>query len=135
MITSILATVLLLMTAAAEENPVPVTVPAHLHLAEAVLCEKIDNFKPVNPSLVFSVSLGKVTCFTEFDVVPQKMEVYHDWIKKDKSIFRKKLLLKPPRWSSISTIQLREADKGPWRVEVRDAGENLITTLRFSITE
>ena len=106
-----------------------------LHLSEAVICESLDNFKPLNPSAVFSVQMGSVMCFTAFDRVPTQTSIYHDWIRQDKLIFRKKLVLKPPSWSSVSSIQLREADKGPWRVEIRDNDGNLLRTLRFSITD
>jgi len=106
-----------------------------LHLAEAVMCEGIVNFKPLHRSAVFAVATGSITCFTAFDVVPDTVEVYHDWIKRDTVVYRKKLVLKPPNWSSISSIKLREDDKGPWRVEIRDPEGRLMTLLRFSVTE
>jgi hypothetical protein len=109
--------------------------PTSLNLAQALMCETIENFKPVNPSAVFPVSQGTVMCFTDFDVVPRETEIYHVWIKRDTLVYRKRLILKPPRWASVSSIKLREADKGPWRVEVRDAAGRLLTTVRFSITE
>lgn len=108
---------------------------SQLNLARALLCETIDNFKPVNRNTVFPVSRGTVMCFTEFNVVPQETELYHIWIKRDVLVYRKPLVLKPPRWASVSSIKLREADKGPWRVEVRDAANRLYAILRFSITE
>lgn len=74
-------------------------------------------------------------CFTAFDHVPEQTSIFHDWIRQDKLVFRKKLVLKPPRWSSVSSIQLREADKGVWRVEIRDADGNFLRVLRFSITD
>jgi hypothetical protein len=53
----------------------------------------------------------------------------------DKLSTKKKLVLKPPRWSTFSSIQLREADKGPWRVEITDDDENILRILRFSIVD
>jgi len=106
-----------------------------LHLAEAVMCEGVVNFKPVQRSAVFSVATGSITWFTAFDVVPDTVEVYHDWIKRDTAVYRKKLVLKPPNWSSISSIKLREGDQGPWRVEIRDPEGRLMSLLRFSVTE
>lgn len=108
---------------------------ADLHLKTGVMCETVENFRPVNVSTVFSVRMGRVMCFTEFDHVPAQMEIYHDWIKRSELVFRKKLVLRPPQWSSVSSIQLREADKGPWRVEIRSASGQLIELLRFSITD
>ncbi len=105
------------------------------NLVQAVLCESIENFKPVNSSAVFPVAQGTVMCFTAFDLVPHEIELYHIWIQRDELVYRKRLILKPPRWASVSSIKLREADKGPWRVEVRDADGRLYAILRFSITE
>ena len=106
-----------------------------LRLSEAVICETLEAFSPLNPSVVFSVTAGSVMCFTAFDHVPEQTSIFHDWIRQDKLVFRKILVLKTPRWSSVSSIQLREADKGPWRVEVRDADGNYLHILRFSITD
>lgn len=106
-----------------------------LQLSDAVICENLEAFKPLNPSVVFSVTMGSVMCFTAFDHVPKQTSIFHDWIRRDKLVFRKILLLKTPSWASVSSIQLREADIGAWRVEVRDADGNLLRTLRFSITD
>lgn len=106
-----------------------------LQLSEAVICETLEGFKPLNPSVVFSVKTGSVMCFTAFEHVPEETSIFHDWIRQDKLVFRKKLILKTPRWSSVSSIQLREADKGSWRVEIRDADGNFLRILRFSITD
>jgi hypothetical protein len=115
----------------------PLTAPDQkvLHMAQAIMCETIENFKPVNRSVVFPVSHGTVMCFTDFDVVAHETEIYHLWINRDTLVYRKRLILKPPRWASVSSIKLREADKGPWRVEIRDAEGRLLATLRFSITD
>ncbi|MGD9330805.1 MAG: DUF2914 domain-containing protein [Desulfobacterales bacterium] len=105
-----------------------------LRLSNAVICESLEAFKPLNPSAVFSVRVGSVMCFTAFDQVPQRTSIFHDWIRQDKLVFRKKLVLKTPRWSSVSSIQLREADIGPWRVEIRTTDGEILRILRFSIT-
>ena len=125
---------------AGDETPttaqVTITPPIdQLRLSEAVICETLEAFSPLNPSVVFSVTAGSVMCFTAFDHVPEQTSIFHDWIRQDKLVFRKKLVLKTPRWSSVSSIQLREADKGPWRVEIRDADGNYLHILRFSITD
>ena len=109
--------------------------PKKLTLVEATMCEKIDGLSPVNPAIVFSISLGRVSCFTSFDPVPEDTYVFHTWFFKDKLSTRIKLSLQPPRWSTFSSIQLREADQGPWRVEITDREGNLLRQLRFSITD
>lgn len=122
-------------TPAADASSVEEAPAAVPQLSQAVICEALESFRPLNVSAVFSVRSGSVMCFTAFDVVPRETTIFHDWIRHDSLIFRKKLVLKPPSWSSVSSIQLREADKGPWRVEVRAADGTLLRVLRFSITD
>jgi hypothetical protein len=117
------------------EHPDPPVAPEKLTLAEAVMCEKIDGLTPENPAIVFSIVLGRVSCFTSFDPVPTDTHVYHSWFFRDKLSTRIKLSLQPPRWSTFSSIQLREADQGPWRVEITDREGQLLRQLRFSITD
>jgi len=104
-------------------------------LGQAEMCESIENYQPVNPAVVFSISRGELFCFSEFDQVRSKTHIFHKWFKQDRLIFTMRLTLSPPKWSSFSRIQLRDADKGPWRVEIRDPNEKILKTLRFSISD
>jgi len=115
-----------------EELPAPSAGPT---LVKAVMCESIQKLTPTNQAVVFSIDLGQVSCFTEFDQVKQLTVIHHKWYHKGNLISVKKLSLKPPRWSSFSSMQLRDADKGPWRVDVTDENDKIIYTLRFSITD
>jgi hypothetical protein len=104
-------------------------------LVQAVVCEDMKDGGPLNPGVVFPVGVGKVVCYTAFDPVPRKTAIYHNWYRKDELNSRIRLVLQPPRWASYSTIQLREIDKGPWRIEVTDQEDQVLSTLRFSITD
>jgi len=106
-----------------------------LRMDRAVMCEEIKDFTPQNPAVVFSIKIGKVSCFTSFDPVPEKTVIYHKWFHRDDPSTEKRLTLQPPRWGTYSSIQLRETDKGPWRVEISDQKGNLLRILRFSITD
>ena len=106
-----------------------------MELVQAVVCESIENFKPVNPAVVFSISQGEVFCFSDFDPVREKTDIFHKWFKRDKLIFAMRLTLSPPKWSSFSRIQIRDADKGPWRVEIQDETERVLKTLRFGMSD
>lgn len=110
-------------------------VPAKLTLVRAVMCETIREYAPAQPAVVFSIELGKVSCFTEFDPVPENTFIHHKWYQNDNLITEKRLTLNPPKWGTFTSIQLRDADKGPWRVEVTDENGNLMRILRFSITD
>lgn len=99
------------------------------------MCETIKEYEPVNTAVVFSIDRGRVSCFTAFDPVPRKTFVQHKWYRKDNLITAKRLTINPPSWSSFTSVQLRDADKGPWRVEVTDENDAIMHTLRFSITD
>lgn len=127
-----IAAVILLLSAA---NGYSGKTPAKMIMTQAVMCEAIENFQPVNPGVVFSISSGEVYCFSNFDPVIKKTHVLHKWYKKDKLIFTMRLTLSPPKWSTFSRVQIRDADKGPWRVEIRDEGDTLLQILRFSMAD
>ena len=104
-------------------------------LVQAVLCEDIQGHLPQNPTTVFSIERRTAVCFTAFDPVPRTAVIYHHWFHRDTPSARIKLTLKPPRWSTYSSIQLRAEDIGPWRVEITDSQGNIFHVLRFSVTE
>lgn len=104
-------------------------------LSRAVMCEAVQKLTPINEAVIFSIELGRIHCFTEFDPVPKQTIIYHKWYHKGTLVSVKQLTLNPPRWSSMTSMQLRDADKGPWQVDITDANETIIQTLRFSITD
>ena len=106
-----------------------------INLQRAVICENVHDLKPINPAIAFSLTIGKVVCYTEFSNITQETFILHKWYRQDALVTEKKLLLKPPRWSTYSSIQLRESDKGPWRVDVVNADGKTLQILRFSVTE
>ncbi len=104
-------------------------------LCESGLFEDIQDGVPCNPGLVFSSGLGRVVCYTSFDPVVKKTFIYHKYFFRDELSSRVKLTLNPPRWATFSRIQLRETDRGPWRVEITDEEDKLLHVIRFSITD
>jgi hypothetical protein len=106
-----------------------------LTLSQALMCEEVVNNAPQNLTVVFSVAREKAICFSAFDPVPQKTAIFHNWFHRDVPSARIQLILNPPRWATYSSIQLRKADIGPWRVEITDEEGNILGVLRFSVTE
>jgi hypothetical protein len=104
-------------------------------LVQAVVCEDMKDGSPINQGIVFPVGAGKVVCYSTFDPVPRKTFIYHNWYRKDELNTSIRLVLQPPRWACYSTIQLREIDKGPWRIEITDQEGQVLSILRFSITD
>lgn len=133
--TPVLWTVILFLPSWVLGGQEPADPSPKMELVRAVICESIENFQPVHPAVVFSISQGEVFCFSEFDPVREKTDIFHKWFKRDKLIFTMRLTLSPPKWSSFSRIQIRDADKGPWRVEIQDETFRVLQTLRFSMSD
>ena len=106
-----------------------------IHLTRAVMCESIEAYEPQHAAVTFSIDAGRISSFTSFDGIDQPTHAYHKWYRRDVLVTTKRLTLKPPSWSTYSSIQLRESDKGPWRVEIYDARNQQLEILRFSVTE
>lgn len=124
--------------AAEQEEAAPASKPPEplvLTLKEATMCEEVMDLKPWNPAVVFSFTLGKVTCFSSFDPVPEKTVIYHYWYCRDDLRKRIGLTVNPPRWGTFSRLSTGDGDKGPWRVEVRDKDGRVLANLRFSVTD
>jgi hypothetical protein len=120
---------------AEEQPPANAEGNTKLELKQASMCERVENLTPVHSDLAFPVSSGQVCCYTSFEPVPQHTVIYHRWFHRDELSTQTRLRLYPPRWSTYSVIQLRETDKGPWRVEIIDQNGHIFDVLRFSITE
>lgn len=119
---------------AQNQAPVPDQQAApRLFITEAMMCEKVENLTPVRPAVLFPVALGQVYCYTSFDKVPAPTMIYHRWYHRDELSTQTRLRLYPPKWATYSVVQLRETDKGPWRVEISDQTGLVIGVLRFSI--
>jgi hypothetical protein len=117
------------------QTPPRGTPSAKLLLIQALVCDDVKDGIPVTPAIVFSISAGKIYCYSLFDQIAEDTIVYHHWFFRDKPSARIRLNVRPPRWTTFSSIQLREADKGPWRVEISDGGGRILKTVRFSVTD
>jgi hypothetical protein len=104
-------------------------------LLQAFMCEEVIEGAPHGRGIAFSAARGTVCCYTLIDEIKEDSALYHHWLFHDRSTAKFKLSLKRPRWATFSSIQLREDDKGPWRVEIKDAKGRLLRTLRFSVVE
>jgi hypothetical protein len=118
-----------------ETRSSPTAKPEELTLVKAAMCEGMQGQDTRNEAVVFPISIGKVFCFTSFDPVPKETFVYHNWYRKDRFSTRIRLAVKPPRWSTFSSVHLREADKGPWRVEITGHEGQTFQIIRFSIAD
>ena len=108
---------------------------AQVILGEATVSEHVKNGIPFNSAAAFSISLGRIYCFTDFVEVGEKTVIYHNWFYRDEKRASVKLALRPPRWATFSSVKLRDSDKGPWQVEVTAANGEVLQILRFSVID
>lgn len=101
----------------------------------ALMCESVQDGLPVNQTIIFNASSPSAYCWSEFDPVDADGVVYHEWYRKGVLITRKKLAVHAPRWATYSRLPLREADIGPWHLNITDENGNVLKTIRFSVTE
>ena len=104
-------------------------------VGRSMMCENVIDNHPFNETVLFSIANGKAICFTYLTQVSKKIILFHNWYKADKLSSRFPLPIEPLQGFTMSKIELRESDKGPWRVEITDEGGNLLKVLRFSITD
>lgn len=108
---------------------------AHLEVEKAVICEEIVNREPAKKAVVFRNGIERIYCHTVLEKIKENGVIYHNWYKRDRLSSRIKLSVKPPRWVTFSSIQLRDYDNGPWRVDITDADGNILKIVRFSILD
>ncbi|MEJ5301672.1 MAG: DUF2914 domain-containing protein [Thermodesulforhabdaceae bacterium] len=104
-------------------------------LKTALVCESVRNGNCERSTVVLSVEKKQVFCYTLFENVYSPRVIYHRWYHRGELTTQIRLKLQPPRWATYSSIQLREADKGPWQVEIVDETGRIYGILRFSITD
>jgi len=105
------------------------------YLKKALMCERLKGSDPINTTVVFSGSKESAFCFNVFDPVLKETIIFHNWYYQDKIVSRLKRTLKPPRWETYSVHKIGKNVKGPWRVEIVDDNGNIISVLRFSVTD
>lgn len=106
-----------------------------VRLTAAYMCEQVSKAGPENRAVVFSASDGRVFCFCYFEFVPVQSKVFHVWYHRDRLVTTRRFVLEPPSWKIYSSMQLRETDTGPWRVEILGADNRLLDIVRFSVTD
>jgi hypothetical protein len=104
-------------------------------LKEAIMCESLKGGAPVNVGMVFSIGIGRIVCLTSFEPGSRRTAVYHKWFHRGQLTNSQRLWIYSPLWAAASSIQLREADKGPWQVEISDNSGKILKVLMFSIVD
>ena len=108
---------------------------AVLEVESAAICEDVMDREPVGAGDSFSVSVGKLFCFTK--IVGAETDVYitHAWYFGDTERARIILPVNSRSWRTYSSKILQAHEIGPWRVEVLDESGNLLDTVDFEVVQ
>jgi hypothetical protein len=102
-------------------------------IARAVIGTGVEDREPVGVAEVFPVSTEKVYCFIEATNIAEDSEVSLVWFHNGNEMSKFNLALKTgARWRTWAYKNLREL-KGDWKVEIKDANENLLKELTFKV--
>ena len=89
---------------------------------------------PVEAGSSFSVSLGKLFCFTKINGALNPTHVTHVWSFDGTERARVELEVNSPSWRTYSSKIIENHEVGAWRVEVVDSAGNVLQTLNFEVT-
>ena len=108
---------------------------ADLQVEDAAVCTDVVDRQPVDSGTSFSVSTGRLYCFTRIVGAQDPTQVVHAWYFGDEERARVTLSVGGSNWRTYSSKQLQEHEIGAWRVEVLDADGNLLETVAFDVTQ
>jgi hypothetical protein len=125
---SALAMAAMILLAGGSPNPADAQ---GLTVEQAVICRKIVNRVPVDVGKSFSVSVGKLFCFTKVVGAHQPTEITHVWYFDGTERDRINLSVGGSPWRTYSSKRLRPDEVGAWHVDVLDTGGNILDRLTF----
>ena len=105
----------------------------NLSLENAVIAQNVVNLEPEGAGTVFSSSTKTVYCFTKIIGAATPTYVRHVWFFNGQEVASVKLHVKSSAYRTYSTKNLSAEWVGPWRVEVRDPNDKLLTSLDFQV--
>lgn len=114
---------------AAEGTGTRLTVP------EAAICTEVKDRQPNGTASSFAASVGRLYCFTKVDGAAEPTHVTHVWFHEDKEVHRIDLQVGGPGWRTWSYKTIPPGWTGKWRVDVQDAGGEVIYSIPFSVGE
>ena len=115
---------------------VPLAISAvSMEVTQSAICEKVVNREVVNEGRSFSVSVGKLYCYSKIANIDSYTEVVHAWYYGNTERARVTLNVNPPAWRTYSSKIIQAHEIGSWRVEILDASGNLLNTVYFEVTQ
>lgn len=105
-----------------------------LVIARASICNNIVEHEPLDIGTTFTNNVNKLYCFSEVLGATTNTHIFHVWYYKGVERARKQLRVHDARWRTYSSKLIQSYETGIWEVKIIDAQDNLLQTLKFSIT-
>jgi hypothetical protein len=107
--------------------------PAGFTIARVVVGTGVENNEPVGVTESFPVSREKVYCFLQVNGIDKDTEVSLVWFHNQDEKLKTILPLKMGKtWRTYANKNLRGL-KGDWKIEIKDAGGNLLKEVKFKV--
>ncbi len=102
-------------------------------IVRAVVGTGVDNLEPKGVAETFPASTEKVYCFVEAKNIPKDTDIIFVWSLGDKEMLKFNTSLKAgAKWRTYANKNL-QGKKGDWKVEIRDAGGNVLKEVKFKV--
>ncbi len=106
---------------------------ASFTIARMVLCENVENHEPVGVAEVFPVDTPKAYAYLEAVDIAEDTTVSFVWHYEENQVAKVDLTLrKGSRWRTYASKNIATL-KGDWKVELRDAGGNVLKAIAFRV--
>lgn len=110
----------------------PLSVAA-LQVDQAVITTAVIDREPVDSVEVYPIQDSLLYCFSRVLGADEPTAVTHVWYRGDQMISRVELPVGSPDWRTWSAKRLLEDWQGDWRVDILDAKERLLHSVRFQL--
>jgi hypothetical protein len=112
-----------------------VTAPSasSLELEVFTICRDVVDRTPLGLGSVFTVSAGKLYCFTKVTGAQENTKITHNWFRNGKLKASITLPVKSASWRTWSEKKITPGDNGDWMVEVLSETGKPIESLLFFI--
>jgi len=104
-----------------------------LVVEEMTFCTGVEEREPIGEAAEFTTEVGKVWCWTEILGATDTTFVTHKWYWGEEEVASVELEVRYPRMRTWSYKTITPEMAGSWKVEVVDAGGEVLRELGFEI--
>ena len=106
---------------------------APLQVAEGTITTAVAHRAPVDLVASVQADVGRLYCFTRITGAGGDTRITHVWYRGAKEMARVTLPVRSADWRTWSSKRILPGWAGAWRVDVLDAGGNLLRSLPFVV--